>query len=570
MGPAAELLVGGEFGPPAASEPRPSADGFFRKGQVAGWRDEWSTARSAGLRRGRGRPARRARLRTRPRLGRRAGSGPRVPDRGARARRRRARRARARSGGRPARGASTASVIHVVTVHWQRPRWIEPQLRFLRAEPARRAPRLRVAERDRPRVRAQTSSSPPISRATHSEKLNRLAEVVREDVGSRRPLALRRRRRVPDRARRARRARRPRARRDPARRERRRLPAAPELLSDDGRLLVRHRRRLAARATSGRRRAGSAVTDVGGNLLGILTERSIPWRPLLRSNRVDLDPLWFGVYDDVAYHHGAGFRLPLARRDELPRRESVRRARRRGVDADLGAARSVGPSVALRYRVADRRHRQLADRAADDDQRLSDEVFEWIRRDDEFTRHFLGDTDASASADGRPRRRDDRAPARHPERGGPAPVEHPPPSRVGDRPRRGRRQRQHRRHRRRRARVRRRGELPAVPRLPRAPDRAHRDARRAQGRATRSRGSASPTPTSSSGPTGATGSGSLLADVPDDIVGVNFDMKLFLPTDVDRPDEPVFMSRSHRSALVREPAAHELLAPARASTAATG
>lgn len=35
-----ELLVGGEFGPHAGT--RSEAAGFFRKGQVAGWRDEWS------------------------------------------------------------------------------------------------------------------------------------------------------------------------------------------------------------------------------------------------------------------------------------------------------------------------------------------------------------------------------------------------------------------------------------------------------------------------------------------------------------------------------------------------
>lgn len=43
------------------------------------------------------------------------------------------------------------------------------------------------------------------------------------------------------------------------------------------------------------------------------------------------------------------------------------------------------------------------------------------------------------------------------------------------------------------------------------------------------------------------GIGDLLADTPDGIVGVNFDMKLFLPTDADRAGEPVFMSRAHRT-----------------------
>jgi hypothetical protein len=46
---------------------------------------------------------------------------------------------------------------------------------------------------------------------------------------------------------------------------------------------------------------------------------------------------------------------------------------------------------------------------------------------------------------------------------------------------------------------------------------------------------------------GVAGIGDLLAGTPDDIVGVSFDMKLFLPTDLDRPGEPVFTSRSHRT-----------------------
>jgi len=57
-----------------------------------------------------------------------------------------------------------------------------------------------------------------------------------------------------------------------------------------------------------RNAAGREVTDAGGNLLGILEARGIDWHPLLRTNRRNLHPMWFGVYGDVAYHHGAGFR----------------------------------------------------------------------------------------------------------------------------------------------------------------------------------------------------------------------------------------------------------------------
>ena len=58
---------------------------------------------------------------------------------------------------------------------------------------------------------------------------------------------------------------------------------------------------------------GEPVSDSGGNLLATLDRESEKWIPLLRSNRVNPHPLWFGVYGDIIYHHGAGFRIALAR-----------------------------------------------------------------------------------------------------------------------------------------------------------------------------------------------------------------------------------------------------------------
>ena len=61
---------------------------------------------------------------------------------------------------------------------------------------------------------------------------------------------------------------------------------------------------------------GVEAEDVGGALLSILEERSIEWRPILRSNAVDLHPVLYAVYEHHVYHHGAGFRPPIARADE--------------------------------------------------------------------------------------------------------------------------------------------------------------------------------------------------------------------------------------------------------------
>jgi hypothetical protein len=68
---------------------------------------------------------------------------------------------------------------------------------------------------------------------------------------------------------------------------------------------------------------GAPVTDVGGNLLRRLEQTGTPWTPLLRTNRHDIHPVFFAVYGDLVYHHGAGFRPAKTRVD----RERAQRLR---------------------------------------------------------------------------------------------------------------------------------------------------------------------------------------------------------------------------------------------------
>jgi hypothetical protein len=66
---------------------------------------------------------------------------------------------------------------------------------------------------------------------------------------------------------------------------------------------------------------GKPTSDVGGNLLRRLQLTETPWVEVLRSNRHNLDPLYFAIYGDVVYHHGAGFRtgeLSPAHREGAP------------------------------------------------------------------------------------------------------------------------------------------------------------------------------------------------------------------------------------------------------------
>jgi hypothetical protein len=58
---------------------------------------------------------------------------------------------------------------------------------------------------------------------------------------------------------------------------------------------------------------GAETTDVGGNLLHQLEAGGHDWLPILRTNVHNPEPLCFGVYGHRVYHHGAGFRPPVTR-----------------------------------------------------------------------------------------------------------------------------------------------------------------------------------------------------------------------------------------------------------------
>jgi len=122
---------------------------------------------------------------------------------------------------------------------------------------------------------------------------------------------------------------------------------------------------------------GRLVTDVGGNLLRALERSGDSWTPLLRSNRVDLHPLWFGVYGGIVYHHGAGFRWAVGRVDlaDIPRLHTR-------------AKHVPGVGRALRYLNRARAQRFHA-RTAVNAGRQRDELLARIERDPEFFRELV-------------------------------------------------------------------------------------------------------------------------------------------------------------------------------------
>jgi len=57
---------------------------------------------------------------------------------------------------------------------------------------------------------------------------------------------------------------------------------------------------------------GRIIEDIGSKLYKLLLQRGIDWYPLLRTNKKNFHKVFFGVYGNTIYHHGAGFRYKQA------------------------------------------------------------------------------------------------------------------------------------------------------------------------------------------------------------------------------------------------------------------
>src|SRR5262249_16603435 len=113
---------------------------------------------------------------------------------------------------------------------------------------------------------------------------------------------------------------------------------------------------------------GEPTTDVGANLLRRLELTGTPWTPLLRTNRHNPHPVFFAVYGDAVYHHGAGFRWPVVRVDWA------------GASAIPAAALPLlGP---ITRRIARMQKQAQYRRLARRNRRLSEEMLGLIERDD--------------------------------------------------------------------------------------------------------------------------------------------------------------------------------------------
>jgi hypothetical protein len=120
---------------------------------------------------------------------------------------------------------------------------------------------------------------------------------------------------------------------------------------------------------------GWDITDVGSLLMRELELAGMEWVEVLRSNRRNPDPLYFAVYGDIVYHHGAGFRaekLSAVHRAMLP--ERLLRPNRSRVLAPVGRA------LVKRRRLAWEREKR--ERLLEDSQRMFEKIerggSEWL------------------------------------------------------------------------------------------------------------------------------------------------------------------------------------------------
>lgn len=217
--------------------------------------------------------------------------------------------------------------LYVATVHWRDDRWVDIQLDYLKRNlgvPFRICAFLNELPRDH-RHKYYYASSEPIG--AHATKLNLLADLAARDSkdhddwllfldGDAFPI------------------------RDVAAYAREKFARFPlmaiQRLENAGDVqphpsfcltTIKFWRAISGDWSKGfrwRNASGAFVTDVGGNLLNILDNRSIQWHRMLRSNALNIHPVLFGVYDGIVYHHGAGFREPISRYDLFNRRSLPR------------------------------------------------------------------------------------------------------------------------------------------------------------------------------------------------------------------------------------------------------
>ena len=103
----------------------------------------------------------------------------------------------------------------------------------------------------------------------------------------------------------------------------------------------------------------------------LFERNNFAWTPLLRTNKRNDHPLWFAVYGDIIYHHGAGFRRPFSRVDEQAHPKGVR-----------GGRIPLWHDIAVRLTA--RRRRIWTEEVMRYNEELSEQWFKRLQNDPDF------------------------------------------------------------------------------------------------------------------------------------------------------------------------------------------
>jgi hypothetical protein len=290
-------------------------------------------------------------------------------------------------------------MIHILTVHWMDPKWIEPQLSYLRRnveEPYRTWASLEGIPDPMDRARFDVVED---GEGMHADKLNSLAALVTDtadaddllvfidgDAFPIRPIAGWLRELLRDHPLVA-------VRRDENRGERQPHPSFCATTVDLWTKVGGDWREGGTWTSPG----GTQVTDVGGTLYNQLQTAGIDWLPLLRSNTNDLHPVWFAIYAEHVYHHGAGFRRRVSRVDVAdhgdlasPRLRDTARLYRARHEHPMDLVRRINPATLRRLWQGLRQELPNSEqsRYLEEATALSDGVYADLVDDPEFYRRF--------------------------------------------------------------------------------------------------------------------------------------------------------------------------------------
>ncbi len=290
-------------------------------------------------------------------------------------------------------------MIHILTVHWMDPKWIDPQLSYLRRnveEPFTTWASLEGIEDPADRAKFDVVED---GEGMHADKLNALADMVVAtaeaddllvfidgDAFPVRPIAGWLRGLLTDYPLVA-------VRRDENRVERQPHPCFCATTVGLWKEIGGDWREGGTWTSPG----GTEVTDVGGTLYNQLRDADIEWLPLLRSNTNDVHPVWFAVYAEHVYHHGAGFRRRVSRVDAVnnrnlasPRLRDTARLYRMRHESTMDMLRRVNMAN-VRYLwngLRQERPNSEQSRYLEEATALSDGVYADLVADPEFYRRF--------------------------------------------------------------------------------------------------------------------------------------------------------------------------------------